>query len=214
MESSVVHHGRSALDSAIDVAMVQPNTMACCMAHNTGPWTVSWYSPWTNRRRWHGPWHRPWSTPMLMYVTSWRDSPCALSACWFWFRFSSLSFCFIFVCIQFLSFFILFFAFFKPSLSGVRMYHSSVPGVISLQMIRNSTPQLAIVPFPLRTGIAVNVLWNLFSSIGTFFLGRFCDHGLDFRKQANVRISSCSAYRSLSYPVWWHDIALSTPCDP
>ena len=72
----------------------------------------------------------------------------------------------------FLSFpfcFVLFFALFCPSfcsslsssISVVRIYHRWVPGVISLQAIRDGIPQLIIGPFPLRTGNAV-LLINLF----------------------------------------------------
>ena len=46
------------------------------------------------------------------------------------------------------------------------MYHVYVPGVISLQAIRDGIPERVIVPFPLRTGAtAGHVLFCLFSSI-------------------------------------------------
>ena len=50
------------------------------------------------------------------------------------------------------------------------MYHGHVPGVISLQLIRDGIHQLAIVPFPLRIGTAVHVLSCLFSSIEAFIV--------------------------------------------
>ena len=53
------------------------------------------------------------------------------------------------------------------------MYHGYVPGVISLQVIRDGIPQLAIVPFPLRAGTAVHVYLVLFSSIETLFVACF-----------------------------------------
>ena len=44
-------------------------------------------------------------------------------------------------------------------LTGVRMYHHGyVPGVMSLQVIRDGIRQLIKVPFPLRTGTAGHVL--------------------------------------------------------
>ena len=47
------------------------------------------------------------------------------------------------------------------------MHHGYVPGVISLQVMRDGAPQLAVLPLPLRTGTAVHVLF-LLSSTGTF----------------------------------------------
>ena len=64
------------------------------------------------------------------------------------------------------------------------IYHGYVPVLISLQVIRDDIPRLAIVSFPLRTGTAVLLLFCLFSSIETLFVfcSLFCDHGLDFRE--------------------------------
>ena len=59
------------------------------------------------------------------------------------------------------------------SFSGVLMYHGYVLGVISLQMIRDGMPQVAIAPLPLRTGTAVHVLSSLYHSIETFIIACF-----------------------------------------
>ena len=60
------------------------------------------------------------------------------------------------------------------------MYHGRVPGVISLQVIRDGIPQLAST-FPLRTGTAVRVLF-CFLAYETLFRSLFCGRGLGFRK--------------------------------
>ena len=53
------------------------------------------------------------------------------------------------------------------------VYHGYVLGVVSLQVIQDGIPHVAIVPLPLRTGTAVYVytevvLFCLLSSIETF----------------------------------------------
>ena len=57
---------------------------------------------------------------------------------------------------------------FSSSCSGVRMYHGYVPGVMSLQVIRDGIPQPVIVPLPLRTGTAVYVLFVCFLPLRGF----------------------------------------------
>ena len=49
------------------------------------------------------------------------------------------------------------------------MYHGYVPGVVSLQVMRDGVPKLVIVPFPLRTGAAGHAIFCLFSSMQTLF---------------------------------------------
>ena len=57
------------------------------------------------------------------------------------------------------------------------MYHGRVPGVVSLQVMRDDVPQLVIVPFPLGTGSAVHVLFCSFSYIEAFFVAFFVTTG-------------------------------------
>ena len=87
--------------------------------------------------------------------------------------------CFSFISFQFISFFVLSPPLFFSPLFPVYVYtyHGYVPGVISLQVIRDGIPQLAIVPFPLRAGTAVHVYLVLFSSIETLFVACFIATG-------------------------------------
>ena len=50
------------------------------------------------------------------------------------------------------------------------MYHGYVPGVISLQVIRDGLRQVTLVPLSLRTGTAAHVFFYLRSSIETFVI--------------------------------------------
>ena len=64
--------------------------------------------------------------------------------------------------------------------SGLRsVYHGYVSGIISLQVIRDGTPQL-VSTGPLRAGTAVHFICTsivLFSSMETLFVGRFVTTG-------------------------------------
>ena len=57
-----------------------------------------------------------------------------------------------------------------------------VSGVMSLQVMRDGIPQLVVVPFPLRTGTTMHVLFCLSSSIETLYCSLFCDHWARFRE--------------------------------
>ena len=50
----------------------------------------------------------------------------------------------------------------------VYMYHGYVPGIISLQAVRDGVPQLVIVPFPCV--LVLRCTYFLFSSIETFIV--------------------------------------------
>ena len=54
---------------------------------------------------------------------------------------------------------------------------TAVPGVISLQLLRDRVQQVVIVPLPLRPGTAMHVLFCLFSSIETFIVACFVTTG-------------------------------------
>ena len=64
--------------------------------------------------------------------------------------------------------------------SGVRICHGRVPGIISLQVIRDGIPQL-LSTVPLRTGTAVHSSIILLCSIETIFLACFFHDGVHFR---------------------------------
>lgn len=74
------------------------------------------------------------------------------------------------------------------------MYRGYVPGVISLQVIWDVIPQVAIVPLPLRTGTGTAVrpwygiiLFAFSYCIDTFFIiiqEPLFYHGVDFRKMS------------------------------
>ena len=61
-------------------------------------------------------------------------------------------FLFVFLSVSFL------FALVSSSFSGVRIYHGYVPGIFSLQVIRDGIPHL-VSTLPLRTGTAVHLLF-------------------------------------------------------
>ena len=101
----------------------------------------------------------------------------------------------VFCCVFILSFRFLFsfwpfFAPLFPVLSSplFRMYACTtagyVTGVISQQVIRDRVRQVVLVPLPLRTGIAVHVLFCLLSFHRDVYCRLFCDHGMDFRKMS------------------------------
>ena len=50
--------------------------------------------------------------------------------------------------------------------------------------MRDDIPQLVILPFPWRAGMAVHVLFCLFFFHRDAFCNLFCDNGLDFRKMS------------------------------
>ena len=67
------------------------------------------------------------------------------------------------------------------SFSGVHKYHGYVPGIISMQVIRDGIPQL-VSTVPLRTGTGVLVMYIFLPS--RRFCSLFGDHGLDFRERS------------------------------